>query len=301
MINLQHRDIRFFRGLRASIIALGFCVHGSHAQDLAVPTFKPLPARAIGLLVSRAEDVLAAEGRYGPPNAVVFGADRSSYRWVYLHALPTETAEATSISIRIAGQSERSFENVILATDSSLARRRIVGEYRLARMTVNDGAGSADVDTLVASEIEVIDGTSEFAAVSVPISSTIRQCHAKITVNQALKTALEELKSSVRSTAEWTSQTTILPLVTWLSESREIEIVCDGELSVMESRAGIGIVPDGTGQQSGPPLVQYGLKLSARVRLRYLIGQSGTVRAVPEGPIQTSIRDLPPPGGPAPR
>jgi hypothetical protein len=266
-----------------------------------VPTFKPLPARTTGLLIAGAGRVLAAEGRFGPANAVVFGAERDSYRFIYLHALPSEKADDASIAVRTNDRSERAFENVVLATDGSLAQRQIVGEYRLARMTINDGLGAAEADTLVASDIKVIDGTLEYAAVGPPISSAILDCQAKISANQALKAALEELKSSVRAVPAWTSRTSTVSFLTWLSESREIEIVCDGELSAMEAKAGIGIVPKGAGQQLEPLSEGYGLKLSARVQLRYLIDKSGTVRAADESPIQKSVGDLPPPGGPAPR
>jgi hypothetical protein len=46
-----------------------------------------LPGRAVGLLLSGAgpAQIMASQGRYGPPDAAVFSVDRTAYRWVYLH------------------------------------------------------------------------------------------------------------------------------------------------------------------------------------------------------------------------
>lgn len=278
----------------AAIALLGVGI--SNAEVGHETNFGQLSPRTNGMLVSDAEQVLAAEGRHGPPDAVLFSRDRDSYRWVYFPAIPGEISNNESITVRTKGNGEKKFENVVLATKSSLARRGIPDPYALIEFTVNGGFGSAAFDTLVASDLRRLDGTHDFAFVSQLIPSTISDCNEAIRKDKALLDAISKLRLSISSVGAWVLQTTVLPFVTWLSETRQIEVTCDGELSLIQNRNGIGIVPQLPDQRSAPGVSEYGRRLSARQPHKYSISRSGAVLALPGSPIETKIEDLPPPG-----
>src|SRR5947208_1930697 len=46
--------------------------------------FQPLPGKAIGILVGGAHELMNAEGRRGPKEALCFASGDGSYRWIYV-------------------------------------------------------------------------------------------------------------------------------------------------------------------------------------------------------------------------
>jgi hypothetical protein len=288
----------------AMLCESGFAIEGHEPMlDLRSLRFGPLPGQATGLLLSGSGPalVMEAEGRYGPPDAAVFSVDSTAYRWVYLHPEPSEKDQADLITFQTP-QGEREFGPVVLATQKRLSTRHVASSNRLVRITVNQGVGSSESDRFLASDIQPIDGTNEFPETGPLIAAAIGQCENTTNGNDALRKAIDELKSSAPGSLDWALQSTVMPYVTWLSQRSEIELVCEREMRAEEAKVGIGIVPNSSGRQVAiDPSKTYGKVLRARLQLRYMIERNGEIRRVSETGIEKAVSSEPPPAGPTAR
>ncbi len=64
------------------------------------PVYQPLPGHATGLLIGHCADALAAEGRFGPADAVFFALGDASYRLVFVPAERDRGGETLSLRRR---------------------------------------------------------------------------------------------------------------------------------------------------------------------------------------------------------
>lgn len=260
-----------------------------------------LPGQVVGLLLSGRGPVLVlkAQGLYGPSDAVVFSLDNTAYRRVYVRPDSAETeGDVITFETRVG---PRNFGPVVLATQAAL-QRHISGSNRLVRLTVNLGLGSAEAEGFLATDIQAIDGTDEFPKVEPLITSATHNCETSNADSDALRHAIDELKRTAQGSSEWQVQSRAVPYVTWISWSREIELICEREMTAEEMSTGIGTVPNISGQQyTIEPSAIYGKVLRARLQVRYLITRDGQIRHLSQTGIEKSISSEPPPPNPAGR
>lgn len=120
-----------------------------------------LPGKVVGLLVHKAQPILSTEGRSGPPDQVCFAADGNSYRWVYL---PTfQNPRITNLQVPVGNKGEIDiYPSLDMANLPALAGWGVRRPVTLVEVEVNQGKGSPAIDSFVATNVRVLEGTKEY-------------------------------------------------------------------------------------------------------------------------------------------
>lgn len=126
-----------------------------------VRKYAPLPGKAVGVLLGDARDVVALDGRSGPPDALVFSVGGNSCRWVYV---PTsENPQITNLQVPVGADGKKEIYPALnMANPRHVLPWGVTAPYSLVEVAVNSGLGSPADEGFVATNIRVLDGSKEF-------------------------------------------------------------------------------------------------------------------------------------------
>jgi hypothetical protein len=214
-----------------------------------------LKGKAVGILVNNAHPVLSAEGRYGPPDQLVFSTAGCSYHWIYL---PTAgNAEITQLQVPVG---ENGLKQIYPALN--LARLKYVkafnveADYTLVEVEVNNGQGSPRNDSFVATQIRVLEGTKDYPLQVAKCVAEMKQKFAAYKKDQAkaLEAELEKVAKQALGADEKVTGPRDgheLMYVTWMPDTERLQVrfavkVTDGSYKVIKMK-GPGGGPIGPG------------------------------------------------------
>jgi len=263
------------------------------------PHFTPLPGVAVGVLVRDAEPVLRAERRFGPGNAMVFGRDGASYRWIYVPARAGEVGESVYVLVGQSGERTQRFTGVILATTSTLRAPPMQDGFALVEVEVNGGLGSPSVESFVATRLRVLDRTPEYPLDTARTAeAAIVRCRDALANNDAIETALESVAGAISPATKGMREEVLTTRVTWLSNEERLRIECLIRVSRGEYRYGRGVVRQD--QQTGSeqdPGIRYGRQVGVTATLAFEANKAGRLEPAGETPPEPFVMEIPPPGG----
>lgn len=260
------------------------------------PRLAPIPGRAVGLLVADVEAILAAEGRTGPDDALGFAWQQSSCRWVYVpcDGQAGETIVA-SVGTKIGGR--RPFQRVCLLTAKLASQRTLPPGYALVEAEVNGGAGCPGVESFVATELRVLDGTTDYPLrVDAIVSAAKAELARRSVVSRvAIDEKFAELAAAHLGDRPLAGkrETTNLAIVTWRTKSRRL--VVDLRRRVVDGawRFAAGQRPDAAPENDLS--VRYGTSVVVEVRTVGRYDPTGRRVALEAFPVHGYVSELPPP------
>ena len=85
------------------------------AAFLPTGRHQPLPGTVVGVLASDVAAAVARDGRSGPPDAMGFGRDGMSYRWVYLPADGNPLITNLTLPVGVKGDKRATFPALNMA------------------------------------------------------------------------------------------------------------------------------------------------------------------------------------------
>ena len=263
------------------------------------PHFAPLPGLAVGVLVRDAGQVLRAEGRFGPGDAVVFGRDNASYRWVYVPAGPKEAEESVYVLVGQNGERTQRFTGVVLATTSTLRAPPGQGGFALVEAEVNGGLGSPPVESFVATRLRVLDQTPEYPLDTARIVETmVARCRDDLASDDAVKRMFESLVGAAWDAAKGVQKEILTTRVTWLAREERLRIECLVRVSHGEYRYGRGVARQD--QEADSELdegIRYGRQVGVTATLAFEADKAGRIEPAGETAPEPFTVEIPPPGG----
>jgi len=121
------------------------------------------PGTVVGVVASDVAAAQGREGRSGPPDAMGFSVDGSSYNWMYT---PSMAANALITNLRVKvgrkGDALVVYPKLDMARPKTVAAWDITAAYFLAEIEVNDGKGCPADEAFVATKMKRLDGTKAF-------------------------------------------------------------------------------------------------------------------------------------------
>ncbi len=262
------------------------------------PHFARLPGLAVGVLVRDAGQVLRAEGRFGPGDAVVFSQDNASYRWVYVPARPGETGESVYVPVGQTGERTQRFTGVVLATTSTLRALPVQEGFALVEAEVNGGLGSPPVESFVATRLRVLDRTAEYPLDTARIVETmVARCRDALASDDAVKQMFESVVGAASDTAQGVQEEILTTRVTWLAREERLRIECLVRLSHGEYRYGSGVSRQD--QEAGSEAdkgIRYGRQMGVTATLAFEADKAGRIEPAGETAPKPFKVDIPPPG-----
>jgi hypothetical protein len=297
----------------------------------ATPVYKPIPGKAVGIVVMDPRAVVAAEQRFGPPGAAGVSYDGGSYRWFYVTAPPGTEGESLTFGAWPASERQESVDHLILATPETLKARGIRAPYCLVQVVVNGGAGSGPEDSFAATGLTVVEGSEHYPLKVAEVVGRIeRSYHSQLPQLLKQKSVQEKLKEARKAAGEVepspgskASQLTTdtRTYVTWLPRTERLRIELFTRLREGKYAYGRGVEPvnpdnpraDPHAPGEPPPSqgIRYGVEYGVDTVMIYEIPKSGGIpmtrageivgRALP-AKIFVERRGPPgaPPAGPAP-
>jgi len=132
------------------------------ANFIPVRKYAPVAGKAVGVMVAEGRDIVALDGRSGPPDAITFSAGGNSYRWVYV---PTQTSPPLISNLRLPvgdkGETQI-FPALDMANPRSVTPWSVPATYSLVEADVNGGLGSPAGESFVGTGFKVLDGTKDY-------------------------------------------------------------------------------------------------------------------------------------------
>jgi hypothetical protein len=282
------------RSLAAALLSTAAVLQPALGQSDITPRFTSLPERVVGVLVSNVNDELQREGRVGPENALGFASGSSSYRWVYVPC--AEGGESSVVLTGTKGEGRRRFDAVCLLTKTVAAKYKALDDYALVEVEVNGGLGCPKVDTFVATDLRVVDGTDAYplqasAALAEARKRFERHCveHGPDVDREIEQLAARALGgrsiSGKRESTDWT-------YLTWLPKSERLRVDLRRRITDGEFAYGTGAKSQ-QGQANGG--VRYGTLISVELRLVCFFLKSGKLESAKAMPTSGFTQNLPPP------
>jgi hypothetical protein len=313
-------DAGIIRAMRFVVVAHSLLLLEAHSVSPAPPAprspepprflpyrkFADLPGKAVGLLVSGAGAVLAAEGRAGPADALVFVRGDGSYRWVYV----TVHAQATINHLDLPigdGSRTRRFDSLSLASPQTVGRWGIRGPYTLVEVEVNGGLGSPASDSLVATDMRTVEGTSNYPLRPAQVIERLRLRYATYLKEQtrALDQALDRARRQALGNRPATGprETSELFYATWLPDRERLQVRLHTGMTDGDYRSGIGVRRGPPPAGDVPPAVpatgmRYGTMFGVEMGVTYEVSKTGNLERTDPLPIRTFQVEIPPPSVP---
>src|SRR5262245_48900463 len=154
--------------------------------------YRPLPGKALGILVNDVGVMMAHDGRGGPPDAMGFSVNGNSYRWVYVPV--TQNVLITNLKVKVGekGEGTRVYPTLSMASPTTVKQWNITVPYALVEVEVNDGLAAPAEQAFVGTKMTRVDGTKEFPLDVTRTVGELRERHTKWKneQKQALDTAL---------------------------------------------------------------------------------------------------------------
>lgn len=188
--------------------------------------YRPLPGKAIGVLVAETLPVLQTEGRSSAADTLCFSYDGLSYRWVYVPALG-DKAQITNLRVP-------TLKGTHVYAALNMARLETVRPYgvklpfTLVEVEVNQGFGSPKNDSFVATGFRVLDGTKRYPFRVNDMVESVRKNYADWIASQSAE--IERRMQQARKKAIGDSQPNSkrkqsqLIYVTWMTQDETLHV-----------------------------------------------------------------------------
>lgn len=275
------------------------------------PNFRPIPGEAIGIIHVEAGPLLAAEGRSAPPGAAVFARDGASPRLFYVAVTGGSGGKTLTFLPESTTRAPLHIPHLVLATAQTLKPYHVPMPYSLVRVKVNGGAGSGAGPSFAASDLGVLDGTSDFPLCLNEVIPRLKKQETKrlgdpkplIDQARAARVALPPT-APIGGERESTQQTLVDP--TWLSRSERLRVEILFRFIEGEYRYGQGIEsqpPDGIERPSPPRKgegIRYGVEYGIEFGVVYEVSKGGEILSRGNVETQRFARVLEPPAQTAP-
>jgi len=295
-MDFKNRKQHFIASLFGLAAMQAYC---SATADETPSKYGPLPGETVGMLVGDTGAALAAEGRAGPADAVLFSRDGTSYRWLYLTAKRDERGEPVTVEVGAKRGEEQTFENAVFATSEILSRRGITALYAVVEVQVNAGKGSPATDRFVATKLRLLEGTPDFPPRTENlVQNALQRCRAEPPSEEAEHLFKRLGQEALPGNAPFERNLLITPHITWLSQERSIDVSCSIALIGQERRPSIGIVPEEFSRIGG--IGTSGMQFGVTWSRSFAITATGRVDLKTETPIVPFSHMVPPRSGAAP-
>src|SRR5262245_23827764 len=277
----------------------------------------PLKGRAVGVLLADAQPVLAAEGRSGPPDQLCFSTAGCSYRVVYVPVAANPQIVNLQVPVGDNGRVQV-YPSLDVARLANVKPFGVVRQYALVEVEVNNGQGSPKIDSFVATQIRVLEGSKEF-----PLSTQEAVAQMKGKFADYQKDKAKAIEEAMDRAARWAlgdrkpsgpREKEELLYVTWMPDTERLRVsfqgkLIDGDYQLVESpvRPGDGgKAPPMKGTiegqpPQGPARIRTGTAFALTFGVMYEFDKQGKLLESEAAPFTRSTWQLPPPpraGGP---
>ncbi len=192
-----------------------------------VRKYAPLPGKAIGVLLGNAKDLVALDGRSGPPDALVFSVGGNSCRWVYVPT--TENPQITNLQVPVGDNGKKEIYSALnMANPRSVLPWGVTAPYSLVEVDVNSGLGSPAGESFVATNIKVLGGSKEFPLKMADVIGDLKKRYSDFLksrdadVEKAMaETAVKSLKDRKPTGPREKME---LMLVTWMPQAETLQV-----------------------------------------------------------------------------
>jgi hypothetical protein len=248
--------------------------------------FQPLPGKVIGVLAAGGREVLAQEGRRGPADALCFGRDGDSYRWLYVPAPKKPQIGALNVRVGTKGDASKRFDRLSMANPATVARWGVAGPYVLVEAEVNGGLGAPPGETFVATQLRPLDGTKEYPLqVARVVGDLRRQFEAYLkdqdgAVEKGLSKARARVPDGYKLAGGREQAETVF--VTWLPRAEQLRVIVMARIArkalgpVRPAREPLATA-DGT--QPGTPPSAAGLSVGVELGMTYDVSKKGVIES----------------------
>jgi hypothetical protein len=276
-----------------------------------IPQYVPLPGRAVGVVARGVAETMEAEGRTGPEDVLGFGYGEGSYRRFYVpcEGKPGEPADTIVVSVGPEGLDRRLFESVCLARSGLPSLSGDLTEFSLVEVEVNGGMGSPAVDTFVATEMNVVEGTEAYPLnVSEAVQSAKEQFHAYLdehseAFDARMKQLAEKALRSDRPTGPREKHEHVS--VTWLPQPERLRLllrvrIIDGKYSYAKGAKEKPPSPPpqdsaGQGHPDGQSGVRFGTQFGVELIIITEYSKTGRLERRTTPSWRSFTEELPPP------
>jgi hypothetical protein len=248
--------------------------------------FPPLTGKAIGVLASGGQEVLAQEGRRGPADGFCFGSGGGSYRWLYVPVAKKPLIGGLYVPVGTKGDASKRFNRLSTATPATVAHWGVNGPYALVEAEVNGGLGAPPGESFVATHLRTLDGTKEYP---LQVSSVVGQLRREFQVYQrqqgdAVEKGLNEARAQLspgHKVAPGREQTQTV-FVTWLPETEQLRVVVKARIALKAYgpvRPAQPLLPTADGTRPAEPASTDGLLLGVELGMTYEVSKLGVLDA----------------------
>lgn len=271
--------------------------------------FLTLPGQTIGVLLRCPSAVLALGGRESAEDQYWFSTDGSSYQAVYVPVDKNPIYPRLEAPVGPMGE-RQAFENLSLATSSSLRKFGIRGEVVLVELEVNGGRGSPPADAFVATRLRRLDGTADFPVRLERVKAQVIERYQNWVSAESRRIEAELEKSALKALGQRSAtgprEQMDAVYFTWLTKSRSYRVHCLTTITngAYEYEGGIRIEfsnQDGKGGH-GPNSVtkstnlRYGTQFGVEFGQGFEVTVEGHFHRTIEFPLQSFQRELRPRG-----
>jgi hypothetical protein len=246
--------------------------------------FQALSGKAVGVLVSGGQDVLAHEGRRGPADAFVFGSGPGSYRWVYVPVPKKPLIGGLLVRVGEKGTTTKPFRNLSMANAKTVEQWGITGPYALVEVEVNGGLGAPPGESFVATNMRPLDGTKEYPLQVTRVVGELRRQFGVYLKEQAdaVEKGLSEARARVPADHKLTGgrERAETVLVTWLPETDHLRVTVHAriaEKALGPVRPGRPSLPTDDGPTPPVPASTSGLQVGVELGMTYEVSKYGVL------------------------
>lgn len=291
--------------------------------------YQPLPSKVVGLLVGNVAPTMAAEGRFGPPDAMAFSSGGGSYRWTYVPVTDKPLITGLSVPLGEKGDRRKTYPSLSMANPQTIKQWDISGPYALVEVEVNDGEGTPSEEGFVATKMTRLDGTKEYPLqLAAVVKELGRRYQTWKSDNKAkLDDALEEARKKALGDKKATGPQEVSEVfhITWLPDKDHLRAtfktkITDGAYQMSDGGPAIGPFPLPVPPKGAPaardlppaapkppppppppfrrPSVRFGTQFGIEYGVAYEVTKSGRVDRILLLPPESFKNELPPPPGP---
>ena len=281
------------------------------AAFLPTGKYQPLPGTVVGVLASDIAPAVALDGRSGPPDAMGFGRDGMSYRWVYLPADGTPLITNLTLPVGVKGDKKAVFPALNMANPKTAKAAGVKATYALVEVEVNDGAESPASEGFVATKVKVLDGSKDYPLDVAATVERLKKTHREYVAGQqkAVDAGLEAARKKALGDGKPTGpkETAEVMLVTWAAETERLRVtfrttVTDGAYQFgngaeMRDPPALPVIPPGAAP--APPIrpegVRFGTSYGVEFGRAYEVAKDGGLVRTRTLAVEGFQRVLPPP------
>lgn len=272
------------------------------ASFLPKRKFEPLPGKVVGILVQGGDELMSAEGRTGPNDALCFSTGEGSYSWIYV---PVKERPLIGALLVPVGNGElKRFDKLGVANLKTVAQWGIKEANVLVEVEVNGGLGSAKGESFVATHMRVVEASKEFPFKIADLIARAREHYASFLQGKEaeINTAMNEAKTRALPDGKTTGprEKSELVFVGFRPQTQHLVIrlktkVTDGAYKTAKIKEPV--------LKIGSPIavleekeVRYGKSFGVELGMAYeVVPKSGKIERSLELPLELFEKDLPPP------